>query len=780
MLKPKLRAGKVSAALIIALVLLAGFAALLTLTMQKQVPPTTTSTASNSTTPYTPPYTHPGTTHPATTSTKTPSAASDASFVKPIESYEELATIIGSGSTQYYTLGGNAVYLEMAQAGIKVPTPVTTALVTTTVTVTATTTSAGSSTPEYSHTNVQVAGVDEADIVKTDGKYVYLVGKPTFTEVRVNGSIIHIWRTPVYIVLAYPPDDMKLISKIEVLGRVNGIFINNDRLIIINSSSMYYRILKYTVTPSTPTTTTVTATTATVTTTTVPTPPTRVVKPILNTTILVYDVSNHEKPVLKYKDSVGGTMLAARMIGDRVYVMTVIRKDFIIPLYGQKEGKTPVVVPTINGKPMPPNKIMYVALKDVMPYSSGYVVVSGLNLKDGSFDAKAYVMPYPDRVYVSKESIYLLSSWWSYPEIMVEVIKNAVLPYLPHDAATRINTTLSNTSLPIYVKLVNVGKVLEDYIKNAPKEDVIKLFASIYDYIEKNITQKPLTATHIFRLKLEGLTAVMVAHAKASGRVLDQFAMDERDGYFRVATTAMIIKEFKITGYSENMIPSVMPVYEDVNNVYVMNASNLKIVGKLEGLEPGEKVYAARYVGKYLYLVTFRRVDPLFAIDLSNPKEPKVIGFVKMPGFSEYLHPYKDRYLIGVGLDADESGRVRGLKISLYDVSNPKNITEVSAIKVKGGWSTSQVLWDHKAFLINPAKGYLCIPVRVYSAGKVNGYLYIVRIGEDGKLSIAGKIQHLNVIRSLYIGNYLYSISQTLIQGVDLNTMKVISSVKLS
>lgn len=769
--KPKLRTGKLSAILILALILLAGFAALLTIMTQKQLPPTTTTSItvalSNSTTTHT----HLGMT--TTTSTKPSSNAGDASFVKPLKSYEELANIVSSGLTRYYSLGGTAVYAEIVQAGIKVPALATTPLVTT---VTATTTaSTGGSTPEYSHTNVQVAGVDEADIVKTDGRYIYLVGRPSLIKTRLNGKEIYVQRTPIYIILAYPPNDMKLVSKVEVLGSVNGIFINNNQLVVINSSSTYYRVLKYTVTSSTPATTTVT-----VTTTGVPAPPIPVIKPIQNTTVLVYDVSNHEKPALKYKDSVSGWVLAARMIGDKVYVVTVIRNDFIIPLYGQEGGEPSVVVPAVNGKVMPPNKIMYVSLKDITPYNNGYVVVAGLSLSNGAFNAKAYVMPYPDRVYVSKESIYLLSSWWSYYEVMLDVIKNAVFPNLPHDVVVRINVTLSNMSLPIYVRLAKAGNVLEEYMRNAPKENLIKIFTSMYEYLEKNITGRPLTVTHIFRLKLEGLTAAMVAHAKVSGRVLDQFAMDERDGYFRAATTATVIKEFRIVGYSENMFPTLRPVYEDINNVYVLNASSLKIVGKLEGVEPGERVYAARYVGKYLYLVTFRRTDPLFAIDLSDPRNPKVIGFVKMPGFSEYLHPYKDHYLIGVGLDADESGRVKGLKISLYDVSNPQNITETSVIKIRGGWSTSRVLWDHKAFLINPDKGYLCIPVRVYGEGKVSGYLYIVRISDDGKLSVAGKIQHLDVIRSLYIGDYLYATSQTLVQSVDLNTMKVISSIELS
>jgi len=780
-LKPKLRRGRLQSSILLVLVLLVAFAVFTTSLMNtitqnhqpqtgastSSVSPSSTATntaVSTSSSSATLPYTHPGTT--TTPNVKPPSNLSDASFVKPIQSYDELMSMINSGATRYYSLN-SFVMRAVAQAGIKVPVPVTTALITTTATTTA-----GGSTPEYSHTNVQVAGVDEADIVKTDGKYIYLVGRSSLIKTQ-KGTYVQ--KTPIYIILAYPPNGMSVVSEFEVLGSVNGIFISNDKLIVINSSSAYYyRVIKPLVTPTTPPT----PATVTVTTTLVPTPPIPIMRPVRNTTILVYDVGNRKQPILKYKDSVSGWVLAARMIGDKVYLITLVRND-IITIYASR-GKSSVVVPTINGKVMPPYKIMYVTLKNIMPYSNGYVIIAGLNLRDGAFDAKAYVMPYPNRIYVSKDSVYLLSNWWTYFEVVLDVIKNAVLPSLPHDVAARINTTLSNTSLPIYARLARAGEVLEEYTKNAPKEDLIKLFVNTYKYIEKNVTGRSLTVTHIFKLKLEGLTAIMVAHAKIDGRVMDQFAMDEREGYFRVATTATIIKKFKVAGYSESLIPIIMPVYEDVNNVYVLNATNLKVVGKLEGLEPGEKVYAARYVGKYLYLVTFRRIDPLFAIDLSNPRNPRVIGFVKMPGFSEYLHPYKDRYLIGIGLSTDGNGVVRGLKISLYDVSNPRNITEASVVEIKGGWSTSQVLWDHRAFLINPTKGYLCIPIVIYGEGKVSGYLYIIRISNDGKLSVAGKVQHPGVLRSLYIGNYLYTISRALIKSIDLSTMKVVSTVKLS
>lgn len=749
----RLRPGKASAALITALVFLAALAATVTITLQRQGPAITTQTYSNTS---------------STTQLITGGSGEegDAPFVKSIEGYEELRRVISS-STWVYLYGGGPAYTFGVRTGAGVPLVSTRPVVTPAVTITVTPTTTATSAPEYSQTNVQVAGVDEADIVKTDGKYIYVVGRTTLVKEGIEGSKeVRTQGTPIYIVYAYPPSNMGITAKIEVRGWVSGIFINKDRLVVINSSIARYTLIRY-------------ASATTAATTSMQTSAQPFVKPGQNTTILVFNVGNHSKPELERKVSVSGWVLAARMIGNTVYVVTRLPSYVVRP---STEGsiKTSIVLPTINGKAVSPDEIRYVDIPDVLPYSNEYVIVSGLDLSNGAFKAKTYLMPHPIRVYVSKESIYLLSPEWGFYRVTLDIIRDAVLPNLPEGVADEVNATLNNESLPPYSRLIKVGKVLDNYLRNATKEDVAKLLASVYDYLEKSVVGKPLTVTHVFRFKLRGLTATLTAHAEVGGRVLDQFAMDEREGYFRVATTATVIKEFRVASGSPSvMVPSLEPVLESVNNVYVLNASNLKMVGKLEGLEPGERVYAARYVGKYLYLVTFRRIDPLFAIDLSNPREPRVIGFVKMPGYSEYLHPYKDRYLIGVGLDADSSGRVRGLKISLYDVSNPRNISEVSSIKIEGGWSTSQVLWDHKAFLINPSRGYICVPVRIYGEGKVSSYLYVIKVSEDGELSIAGKIEHPNVTRSLYIGNYLYTVSQTLIQSVDLGTMKVVSSVAL-
>jgi len=136
------------------------------------------------------------------------------------------------------------------------------------------------------------------------------------------------------------------------------------------------------------------------------------------------------------------------------------------------------------------------------------------------------------------------------------------------------------------------------------------------------------------------------------------------------------------------------------NNVYILD-DNLKIVGTLEDLAPGESIYSARFLGDKGYMVTFRQMDPLFVIDVSVPDSPKVLGYLKIPGVSEYLHPYDENHVIGVGRDATAEGRMQGLKLSLFDVSDVANPKELSKYIIGNQGTYSEALNDHKSFLFN-------------------------------------------------------------------------------
>ncbi|MBC7106258.1 MAG: beta-propeller domain-containing protein, partial [Firmicutes bacterium] len=180
--------------------------------------------------------------------------------------------------------------------------------------------------------------------------------------------------------------------------------------------------------------------------------------------------------------------------------------------------------------------------------------------------------------------------------------------------------------------------------------------------------QADRTVVHKFRVA--GADVAYLGRGEVPGRVLDQFSMDEYGGHFRSATT------------TEGFLFPERPATR--NNVFVLD-ENLQVVGRLTGLALSERIYAARFTGDRAYLVTFRVVDPLFVVDLRDPRQPRVLGELKIPGYSEYLHPYDENHLIGIGREAAEApvpagqGTLifpppvvdRGLKVALFDVSDP-------------------------------------------------------------------------------------------------------------
>ncbi len=633
---------------------------------------------------------------------------------------------------------------------------------TTTVEVTSVKNSANPQTPPHSTTNVQVPGVGEADIVKNDGKYLYVVGRPEFVGAspRKPSSI----RTAVYIVEAYPPSKMRVVGKVVVEGDVAGIYVKGDELIVINRTSAFWAIPL--VRPLS------TAGSGVV------MPPPIVVMPLMSwrTGVLAYNISNRSSPKLMWSHYVSGSYLTSRMIGNTLYLMTV-QPALTILVNGSKLLRPPA----IDGKVLPSSRVRVVRTLPLQPWLNSFVTVACVNIVKGGVNASSYLMPRPQRVYVSKDSIYLISSEWLFMNLTLTVLRNAVIPALPKNLASQLESVLSNSSAPIPYRVGKAVEAVSKYLRGLSREDLAKVLGRMYSGMFKTVLAKPLTATLIYRLSLKGMEASLKAKATVPGRILDQFAMREERGYFIVATTSTQYVDLRITGTGWGGIPMVVPVMGSVNSVYVLNATTLKKVSSLTGLAKGERVFSARFVGNYLFLVTYRSVDPLFAINLTNPRKPEVVGYVKVPGFSRYLHPYGSHYLIGVGY-MTEGGRIVGIKVSMYDVSNPRDIRVAARVVIKATWAYTNVAWNYKAFLLNPAQGYLAIPVTIYnlSSGKYSAgsYLYVIKVG-NGTMKLLGRIREAGVVRAAYIGNYVYAISRAEIKAAAIPTLKVVASVKL-
>ena len=229
------------------------------------------------------------------------------------------------------------------------------------------------------------------------------------------------------------------------------------------------------------------------------------------------------------------------------------------------------------------------------------------------------------------------------------------------------------------------------------------------------------TDIHAFRISTD-TPAQYSASGTVQGTLLNQFSMDEHDGYLRIITT---------TGSpwdERNLSESQLVVLEEQDNV-------LKKVGQVGGLGKGESLYSARLLDDIGFAVTFRQIDPFYVLDLSDPTNPQIVGELKIPGFSTYLHPIDENYVIGIGQNATDEGRVLGLKVSLFDVSDKTDPRETATWTMNDANSPAE--WDHRAFQIYDQT--IILPVQSWS-GNINGAV-LLEIGE-GKISYVGEITH--------------------------------------
>lgn len=265
------------------------------------------------------------------------------------------------------------------------------------------------------------------------------------------------------------------------------------------------------------------------------------------------------------------------------------------------------------------------------------------------------------------------------------------------------------------------------------------------------------------QLSLSGTTSV-------KGNILNQFSMDEYNDYFRIVTTS----------YNNNLFgidDIVRPQEEETtkNNLYILD-NNLKVVGKLENLAKGERVYSVRFDGDMGYFVTFRQVDPLFVVDLSNPKNPVINTELKIPGFSEYLHVYNDKYLFGLGKEANKDGRVTALKISMFDISDKNNVIEKYKTIIGNDSSWSEASYNHKAILVSKDKSIIGFPLN----DSYVIYKFTDGVGFEKLKELKFKLHYYDRSRGLYVGDYLYAIISSQIKTLNLNTLEEGKSVELS
>lgn len=630
---------------------------------------------------------------------------------------------------------------------------------------------------DYSTTNVQVEGVDEADLVKTDGKYVYAV---------VDGQIV--------IVEAFPPSSMRVVATIND-SQYSEVYIEGGRLVALGATQFDW---------------------------------TPVVRPLrekmglidgasvgaasggeagvvssdgavakiavmpqywrsYSQVIKVFDVNDAARPVELKNVTFEGSLVSSRMVGGKVYAV-----------FSSNAGVVPRPVYAVDGvvAELVPGDILHLPNPD----GAQFTTVLGIDVNDlTARESKRIVLTgYGSGVYSSKENLYVTNAGFGFEYAQWEPYY-AVLTPLPEGVARDFNA----------VGAFNVSKarqdgfklgVLQDYLESFGSADAAVLQQKVYDaqaQLQQRVQRSQQTFIHKFTLGGE------VAYAGAGsvpGRVLNQFSMDEKDGKLRIATTLDEIWVYDANGGGKSE-PSL-------NNVYVLD-EELKITGRLEALAAGERIYSARFLGDRAFLVTFKRTDPLFVLDLSDAYAPKLLGELKIPGYSDYLHPFDENHLIGLGKDADDNGLVKGVKLSLFDVTDVAAPRETASFKIGDRGTESYALQDHKAFLFNAARNLLVIPVTVaeinasaYPQGAPafaygdyvfqGAYVFNVTLGG---FELRGRVSHAdgrqlesngwywdyatNVKRALYIGDFLYTLSGKFLNSNGLATLERAGSVEL-
>lgn len=559
----------------------------------------------------------------------------------------------------------------------------------------------------YSETNVQVQGVDEADLVKTDGKYIYTVNEDS-----------------VEIIQAVPADQMKKVAEIQFEAdnfSPQEIYIDTDRLVLIGS---YWEENKEKV-------------------------PYYTWWGRYGTRILLYDTSDLKNLRLMRQEDLPGEKISTRKVGDYLYFAISQNLDFAavkneknyLPYYteqtpysvGEKTSKKEIRLENVSYFP-----------DCIQPQ---YLLVGGLQLKDLKQPAsvQAYLAD-GNALYANQEHMYVALQTWG----------------------TAQRAVPANGLEPV-----------------------------------ESITDEPSEKTHIYRFAFRKMKLVCDGECVAPGRILNQFAMDEYNGNFRIATT---------TGYT-------WATGKDAsrNNLYIFDP-DLKELSSITDIAPGESIYSVRFMGDKAYMVTFRTVDPFFVLDLSQPAAPKIAGQLKIPGYSDYLHPYDETHIIGFGKETitlKDDAYYLGMKVALFDVSDISKPIEIGKVTIGDRGTESELLNDHKALLFDKTKNLLAFPVTVMSLnGKPvvrteYGYsypeygdfsyqgAYIYRLDAKKGFDFKGKITHLsdeayekagsywygsekNVVRRiLLIGDQLYTVSDGMIKANRVDTLAQTGSLEL-
>lgn len=545
-----------------------------------------------------------------------------------------------------------------------------------------------SSSDDYSKTNIQVENVDEADIVKTNGKYIFYVVSNKIVIVDIQNKA----KMEKVAEITFENDDFK----------PSELYIYKDKIIVIGNESGYSTsksIVRETLNS--------------------------IYKKGIyrqNTTAIVYDISYINEPEEERRVKIEGRYVSSRMIDGNIY---------------------------------------FVANKSI----SGYDIVKH-NVED--LDENAYKPAYTDTAVSTREKLVDFDRVYYFDNI-------ETLNYLNLGGFNVNNEKEADVEV-----LMGAGDTIFCSTENLY---VVKA-RNVYDADTRMSFGKD---TKILKFSLNNGDIEFKAEADIEGGINNQFSMDEQNGFFRIATTV---------GKTYNMDSSTS------NSLYILD-EKLNEVGRLDGIAKGEKIYSVRYAGDRAYVVTFKEIDPLFVIDLSNVRNPKILGELKIPGYSTYLHPYDETHVIGFGYDtkpnSSNTGVVNdGIKMSMFDITDFNNPKEMFTVKIGDRRTSSALTHNHKALLFDKEKNLIAFPISTYESGKTEYKAQVYDIDLAKGFTLRGEIKHekeqdetsskgyyytnynLNIERIIYSQDVFYTLSKAIIKASDMNSLQEIDVLNIS
>ncbi|MGE4485585.1 MAG: beta-propeller domain-containing protein, partial [Oscillospiraceae bacterium] len=503
---------------------------------------------------------------------------------------------------------------------------------------------------DYSGTNVQVDGIDESDIVKTDGEYIYILrNSRELTILKALGDGTSVVSDTIV------SKESEYDENYSYNEYVSDMYLSGESIILIRTvyewsmpeTGDYYNCDN-----------------------------------CEKVYADIYDVSDPENPRISATFGQDGTLSSSRLMDGVLYLISTRY------VYQTVEDDPGTFIPYTYAKGvatiMPIDRI-------IIPghiSSTSWTVISSIDIGAGESLSNISVLGNSSTVYMSEKNLYIGSSVWDTQESD---------PYT---------------------------------------EDQYSV-----------IDCRSYSATDVMRFSVTDGIVAYAASAQVPGYLVNQFAMDEYDGNLRVVTTTSENRYHAYTDEKYGWTNYVYDEYPNTSGLYVLD-SDMALIGSVTGLGEDERVYSVRFSDDIGYFVTFRQTDPLFAVDLSDPENPTVLSALKIPGFSEYLHPYGDGLLLGIGMSADEDGRTQNLKLSMFDVSDPADVTEKTSMELEATWSPA--LYNHHAVLADMGKNLI---------GFATDSAYELYAYTDGSFKLLASIATAgwaSDTRGVYIGDNIY------------------------